>query len=372
MKKWMLSISVVALFLSGCVQQKSSSEEEVVQEDASSQEETSIVPSNRLSGENYRMILPYQPSEARGVITRQMANRVDIDEMEEGLRRLSTDSYSPEDYYFQEGQYFTEDRVNNWIDDLNPEVNLGADEETFRENPRYLSHVLEQNYLTQTEDGNVNLEGISIGLAMKSVYQFQTDTGEPYQYEDISESAMMEQATEIAQDIVNDIRENDEELSDVPIMIGIYREEEQASPVPGNFVAKTNVDGGSSSIDGWEDVEEENILFPSDEGQEKYYDDQELVTSFGNEIRDFFPNYVGMVGEGFYIDEELQKLRIDVPIEFYGKGEVIGFTQYVYGLIEDMFPNYYDIEVNITSSQKTESLLYRNAGEDEIQVHIYD
>lgn len=50
MKKWMLSISVVALFLSGCVQQQSSSEEEVVQEDASSQEETSIVPSNRLSG----------------------------------------------------------------------------------------------------------------------------------------------------------------------------------------------------------------------------------------------------------------------------------------------------------------------------------
>ncbi|MFD1416654.1 CamS family sex pheromone protein [Oceanobacillus jeddahense] len=370
MKKWIVSITVIALFLSGCVQQ-SSNEDEVVQ-DETGQAETSIVPSNKLSEENYRMILPYQPSEARGVITNQVANRVDIDEMEEGLRRLSKDVYDPEDYYFQEGQYFDSDRIYNWISELNPEVDMGADEETFRENPRYLTHVLEQNYLTQTEDGNVHLEGISIGLAMKSVYQFQTDVGEPYLYEEISESDMMEQATEIAEDIVSDIRENDEELSDVPIMIGIYREEEQSSPVPGNFVAQTNVAGGSSSIDGWEDVEEENILFPSDEGQEKYYDDQELVTNFANEISDFFPNYVGMVGEGFYIDEELQKLRIDIPIEFYGKGEVIGFTQYVYGLIEDMFPNYYDIEVNITSSQKNESLLYRNAGEDEIQVHIYD
>ncbi|MEK4300534.1 CamS family sex pheromone protein [Oceanobacillus sp. FSL W8-0428] len=370
MKKWIASIAVIALILSGCTQQ-SSDEEEVVQDDPE-QEETSIVPSNRLSGDNYRMILPYKPSEARGVITRQVANRVDIDEMEEGLRRLSKDYYNPDDYYFQEGQYFDSSRVTDWIDQLNPEVEKGSDEKTFRENPRYLTHVLEQNYLKSTEGGNANLEGISIGLAMKSVYEFQTDTGEPSQYEEISESEMMEQATEIAQSIVNDIRENDEELSDIPIMIAVYREEEKSSPVPGNFVAKTSVAGGSNSMDGWDDVEEENILFPSDEGQEKYYDDQERVTNFGNEIRKFFPNYVGMVGEGFYIDGELQKLRIDVPIEFYGKGEIIGFTQYVDGLIDDIFPNYYDIEINITSSQKTESLLYRNAGEDDIQVHIYD
>lgn len=371
MKKWIASIAVAALILSGCTQQRSSDEEEVVQDD-SAQEETSIVPGNRLSDENYRMILPYKPSEARGVITNQVANRVDIDEMEEGLRRLSKDVYDPEDYYFQEGQYFDSERIFNWIDELNPEVEKGSDEKTFRENPRYLSHILEQNYLTPTENSNVNLEGISIGLAMKSVYEFQTDAGEPSQYEEISESEMMEKATEISQSIVNDIRENDEELSDVPIMIAVYREAEQASPVPGNFVAKTNVAGGSNSLDGWDDVDEENILFPSDEGQEKYYDDQERVTNFGNEIRKFFPNYVGMVGEGFYIDGELQKLRIDIPIEFYGKGEIIGFTQYVHSLIEDTFPNYYDIEVNITSSQKTESLLYRNTGEDDIEVHIFD
>lgn len=126
MKKWIASIAVIALILSGCTQQ-SSDEEEVVQDDPE-QEETSIVPSNRLSGDNYRMILPYKPSEARGVITRQVANRVDIDEMEEGLRRLSKDYYNPDDYYFQEGQYFDSSRVTDWIDQLNPEVEKGSDE----------------------------------------------------------------------------------------------------------------------------------------------------------------------------------------------------------------------------------------------------
>lgn len=369
-KKLAFIIAAAILFLTGCMQQQQT-EEEVVQDD-SEEEETAIVPSHRLSNENYRMILPYKPSQARGVITRQVGNRVDIDEMEQGLRRLSMDVYDPQELYFQEGQYFDSNRVLSWIDELNPEVERGADEKTFRENPRYLSHVLEQNYLKQTEDGKVQLEGISIGLAMKSVYQFQTDVGEPYQYEDISKSEMMDAATEVAEDILADIRENDENLQDIPIMIAIYREEEQASPVPGNFVAKTNVPGGSNSIDGWDDIDEENILFPSEEGKKKYYDDQELVENFGKEIRDFFPNYVGMVGEGFYIEGNLQKLRIDIPIEFNGKAEVVGFTQYVYGVVQEMFANHYDIEVNITSSQKSESLLYREAGEEEIHVHIFD
>ena len=72
---------VLLLLLSGCLQNQNS-EEEVVQDDA--EQKTSIVPSYQLSGENYRMILPYKTSAARGAIVNQIANRVDIDEMEEG------------------------------------------------------------------------------------------------------------------------------------------------------------------------------------------------------------------------------------------------------------------------------------------------
>ncbi|MGC8074054.1 CamS family sex pheromone protein, partial [Salmonella enterica] len=83
----------------------------------------------------------------------------------------------------------------------------------------------------------------------------------------------------------------------------------------------------------------------------------------------YFPNFVGVVGEGFYIDEELKKLTLEIPLEFYGKSEVTGFTQYVYGLIKELFPNYYDLEVNIKSAEKMESFMYRKAGEEDIEVH---
>src|SRR5690625_2041841 len=319
------------------------------------------------------MIIPYSPSAARGVITNQVGNRLDIDELEEGLMRHSKDVFNPEEYLFQEGQNLTNSMVFDLIDGLNPDIDTeGLDPEEARElhedNPRYLSHILEQNFLQRRDDDSVELAGISIGIAMKSLYRFSVE-GNDYQ-EGISESEMLAQGEQIAQDILNSIREI-EGLENIPVMMAIYREADQASPIPGNFVTKTIVDGGSDSIGEWESIGEEYVLFPSDEGREKYFDDHEIVSSFGEEIAQFFPNYVGIIGEGFYIDEELQRLSIEVPLEFYGKAEVIGFTQFAYGLVQDMFANYFELEVKITSSDRVESIIYRPPDAESPTVHIF-
>ncbi|MBY7142680.1 CamS family sex pheromone protein [Virgibacillus sp. NKC19-3] len=367
MKKLSVLLVGTLLLITSCAPNIGNDDE--ISQDEESEEETAIVPSSQLTDESYRMILPYEPSAARGVTVNQIANRVDIDEMEEGLMRHSMQAYDPEDHYFQEGQYITEDMVLQWIDELNPDVDDDADKDVHEENPRYLSHILEQNYLVRGDEDSVHLDGISIGLALKSVYQFEADGAE--HTEDIPMDEMMEQGEEMAQSILEEMRQI-EGLENVPIMFGIYREEEQSSPVPGNFVAKTNVDGGDTTIGNWDSIDEETVLFPSEEGQEDYFDDHEIVTSFGNEIAEFFPNYTGIIGEGFYINEELQKLTIEIPLEFNAKAEVIGFTQYTNGLVQDMFADYYDLEINITSSNQMESLIYREAGEESPTVHIYD
>lgn len=373
MKRISIWLIIALLVLTGCAPNLNTNEneEEVLQNEESDNTETSIVPSNQLSDETYRVILPYEVSAARGVITNQMANRVDIDEMETGLRRHSKAVFSPSDHYFQEGQYITSEMALNWIDELNPVVEEGANEDTYRENPRYLSHILEQNYVVQREDNSVELAGISIGLALKSVYRFQTETGGPYYYEDIPLDEMMQQGSQIAQEVLDRLRQI-EGLENVPIVFALYREEEQSSPVPGNFVAETTISADGNSIEEWETVNEENILFPSAEGEEKYFEDHEIVTSFGNEIAQFFPNYIGVIGEGFYINEELQKLTLEIPIEFYGKAEVIGFTQYAVGLVQDMFANYYDLEIKVMTGENVESVIFREAGAEEPSVHIFD
>lgn len=378
--------------------------------------EISIVPSYKLSEENYKIILPFRPSEARGVITRQVANRLDIDEMEAGLRRHSTEVFDPEKYYFDEGQYLSGDTVYNWLerrlteeqleaevdkqitqrkndglsvnDDvvaqirrnlqlgLNPPLKSlkDADTEEIKEahedSPRYVSHILEQNFLQRVDDDqSAELVGVSIGIAMKSVYRYQTEVGGPNYYHTISNKEMLAEGKEIAQTILERLR-NMEDLQSVPIMIALYREEEQSSPVPGNFVAKTVVQASDMLIGDWEEIDEEYVLFPSEYARSNYSDTHEVLRTFGGKISQYFPNYVGYIGEGFYIDGNLEKLTIEVPIEFHGSSEVLGFTQYMYGIIKNLFTGNYDLEVKITSSNKLESIIYKEANDDEPTVHI--
>ncbi|QTM98229.1 CamS family sex pheromone protein [Sediminibacillus dalangtanensis] len=360
----------VLLAMAGCAPSFDNDEEIIEENQDDTSQETAIIPSYNVTEEEYKVILPYKVSKARGVIVGQIANRLDIGELEEGLRRHSKQSFDPDKFYFQEGQKIDEDTVLTWIDELNPEDEEDWDEKVYRNNPRYLSHILEQDYLQKTGENTVELGGMSIGIALKSNYRFQTEPGGPYYYEDISEKEMLREGKKIAQQILERVR-GMEDMPDVPIMIALYREEGRNALVPGEFVAKTSVSANSSSIGDWESIDEENVLFPSDDAKENYSEESDRMKTFEQDVAEYFPNYTGVIGKGFYIDDELKKLRIEIPIEFQGKAEVVGFTQYVYGLAMETFENYYDLEINIKSNQRQESLITRDAGEDEPEVHIY-
>ena len=79
-----------------------------------------------------------------------------------------------------------------------------------------------------------------------------------------------------------------------------------------------------------------------------------------------------VIGRAFYMDDQLQSLNIDIPIQFYGNSEAIGFTQYVAGLVMERFPKYIAVQVSITSVNGPEALIVREANQDEPTVHIYE
>lgn len=407
LKKLAILLTGALLFMASC--SPNVSEDEVVKkEDETANQQTFIVPSYQLSKENYKMILPYEPSAARGLIVNRVTNRLDIDEMEEGLRRHSKEYFDPSTYYFQAGQKLSADTVSQWLgrevtdeqlknkvdakihqlkDDkmtvnkdkiiasykggLNPPLQDNPTEDDYRNNPWYLSHILEQNFLKKNKNKKVELAGMSIGLALNSEYQFQAVDNGPTLYEDIGKEEMLKHGKEMAQTILKRIRKMDG-LEDIPIMFALYREVDEGSPVPGNYVAKAMVKGGKMSIGDWDKIDEKYILFPSDDAkQDPYYEDAQLIAGFTNEVEKFFPNYIGVIGKGFYINDEMKRLTLDIPIEFYGKGEVIGFSQYVYGLVKEMLPDHFDLEIKVSSTKKLESLIYRGAGVKDPTVHIF-
>lgn len=413
MKKITILFFGLLLILSSCSPSIGDDEDEneVLQEEKDNQkQETSLVPGNEISKTDYQTPVPYKTSAARGKITQQLGNRQDIDEMEEGLRRHSKSFFNPEEYLFEEGQYLDEDTVDEWLGRKLTEKQLNKKKEEYRdehdmdedeevsdsdveednkglspgiesvlseddaddlkeedgETPKLLSHIQEQNFLERKDDDTTELAGVSIGLSLKSVYQKEDGS-----LHNISEKDIKKQGEKIAEKVVERIRDI-EDLGDVPVMIAMYREESEDSPVSGNYIAKTEVDGGDMSIDDWEDIDEEYVLFPSDDAKDNHFEEHQVIEDLGEEIADYFPNYVGVIGEGFYKDDELEKLHLELPLDFYGKGEVIAFTQYVYDLIEDMFPSGYNLEVEITSSDELESMIYQEPDDEEPTVHIFD
>lgn len=378
---------LLMVLLAGCAPDFSSSDQEEVIDETLPEDggqETAIIPNYSVSESEYQVLLPYRLSQSRGVTTNQVSNRLDITVLENDLRRHSTTVFDPDSYFFQEGQQIEYNELFDWLEresdsselGLNPPVDIDEDTSTDdiiemeRENPRYLSHILEQNYLIRTDDNAVQLAGISLGIAMKSNYRFQTEVGGPFYYEDISENEMLSEAADITEEVVSRLRAKDG-MQEIPIMVGIYREAPRDGLVPGNFVAKTTIEGGSQNVDNWESIDESYILFPSSEAQDIDPNLSSTVDEFKSEIANYFPNYVGVIGEGFYQDGQIRRLVLDIPIEFYGQAEVTGFTQYVYGLIMDSFQSHYDIEVNIKSNDRQESLIVREAEAEEPFVHIY-
>ncbi|WP_026573552.1 CamS family sex pheromone protein [Bacillus sp. UNC438CL73TsuS30] len=381
MKKLLLLVFSFVLLLSGC-SLNFQKQDEVVQ----TKEKTkgkAIIPKYNISDKYYRTILPFEPGEARGMIVGNLNTRYDIDEFETGLMRIAQNTFDTDQYYFREGQEIKRDTVRLWLNrkftknqlknqGLKPSENIGLNPlDTGKgETPIYLAHILEHDYLTKTDKGTVKLGGITIGLALNSIYYYQTVQYGPTYEKKIDYSKMKSEGEQIAAEVLKRIRSM-KKLGNIPVTIALFETQSKSSVVPGNFFAYTNVDAGSSSIDGWEKVNEKYFLFPSTDAQDKHRDDLTAFLNFKQDVEEYFPNYNGVIGRAFYVGDQLQELKISIPIQFYGKMEAVGFTQYVTGLVMDRFPKYISVSVSVTSVDGPEALIVKKANETEPFVHIY-
>lgn len=370
----LLIIFLSMLLLSGCVP-RFDPEDEVIQEENNQTEEKAIIPRFQISESYYRTISPYKPSEARGLIIREMNTRLDSDEMEEGLLRIAQQTFPTDRFFYQDGQYLDKSTVEKWLkrydetknpEGLNPPASPSDDEGEGEETPIYLAHILEQNYLVKTDDDKVRLGGVAIGLAMNSVYY--PNSGNEQEVK-ISDSEIEQQGKQMAQEIVSRMRLM-QGLETVPITIGLFKQQSRTSVIPGNYFAWGTVEEGKSQIE-WEEMNERYVLFPSSDAQKYNREDYDRFVNFQENVQSYFPNYNGIVGTGFYMSDELRELKIDVNMEFYGKSEVIGLAQYIGGLLMETFSPDIIVEVRIQSISGPEALILKKPNMEEPFVHIY-
>lgn len=374
--RW-IPVALTLVMLAGCTSPLSKDSKEVVSSNKSG-EETTIIPNTTTDGQYYRTLLPYKESPSRGLIVSNVYSKYDVKEVENGLTRISRKTYDPDDYFFQEGQYLDSDTVSSWLarsnqtdDGLNPSDKGLSAKEKAKKAPIYLSHIVEQDYLTQSGKNKVKLSGISIGLALNSIYYYQKESyGATYE-EPISDADLLSNGKKMAAEIVKRMRKI-EGLANVPITVGLFKQSARGDIVPGTYITYGEVNESKKSVSKWNNIDEQYVLFPMTNPTDVYKQVNDNFNTFKTNIDSYFANSANIIGTGFYIDDKVNSLKIEMPIKFYGSSEITGFTQYASSEVLKQFPKSMKIEVSITSVNGPEALIVKERNDTETTIHLYN
>ena len=205
MKRTIFLLMSILLLLTACGdghKQTSSDKEQSEHKDNHNKNQVKqIATDKKVQGDNYRTILPFKESQARGLLQDNMANGYNGEDFESGLLELSKEIFPTNKYLYQDGQYLDKKTINAYLDPkytkkeidkmsekekksknanenlgLNPSHNGETDEEKIAENsPAYLSNILEQDFYGNSDSKGKNIKGMTIGLAMNSVYYYKKE-----------------------------------------------------------------------------------------------------------------------------------------------------------------------------------------------------
>jgi len=355
-----------------------------------------IATDKNVQGDNYRTILPFKESQARGLLQDNMANSYNGEDFESGLLTLSKEVFPTNKYLYQDGQYLDKKTINAYLNPkytkkeidkmsenekkskkanenlgLNPSHNGETDEEKIaKQSPAYLSNILEQDFYGNNDSKAKNIKGMTIGLAMNSVYYYQKEKdGETYSKK-LDDKEIEKQGKQMASEMLSRLRENSD-LKDIPIHFAIYKQSGQDSITPGEFIAGATADDGKTKINEWDAIKEKSALLPSSTAEDYNETLNNNFKQFNDNLQSYFSNFTQAVGKVKFINKKPKQLTVDLPIDYYGQAETIGITQYVTEQAEKYFDNIDEYEIRIKDGNTPRALISKSKDDREPQVHIY-
>lgn len=355
-----------ALLLSGCSMKIPMGEEEATPtgEETAAEGVTQTIEAR---DSYYQMVIPFKAAAARGLAQRQVSSSLELEEVELGLMRHSTDAFDPDKFAYQEGQLLNAEDVstllgrkggsNEGLTPLNPAYADGKAEveddkfvDANKKSPLYLASIVEQNYMTKADSG-YQLGGVSFALILNREYVFQAPNYGPTYTVKLDQKKVIAEGERMANELVAQLRKR-EDFKDLNVNVALYMKSTQGSPTPGNYIksAFVGTDDQVASSD-WKAIDEKYYYFPSATATNDVREDAQKFTLFSDRIADLFPDYSGMIGKGFYQNGDLSRLEIDIPIQFYSRAELVGFTQHVVGLLENRweYSRNVPVRINVTS-----------------------
>ncbi|AYU55623.1 CamS family sex pheromone protein [Staphylococcus debuckii] len=398
MKRTFVLLISLLLILTACgnknEQDKSEKNESSQKTDSNNVKQ--IATDKDVQGDNYRTILPFKESQARGLLQQNMASGYNGEDFEDGLLKQSKEVFPTDKYLYQDGQYLDKDTINSYLepkytkseidkmsaDDkedknanenlgLNPSHNGEKDEKKIAEkSPAYLSNILEQDFYGNRDTEGKKIKGMTIGLAMNSVYYYQKEKdGETFSKK-LDKAKVEKEGKRMSDEILSRLREN-KALKDIPIHFAIYLQSGEDEIIPGEFVAGATADEGQTRINDWKSIDEKTVLLPSQEAGDLDESLNNNFKQFNDNLQSYFTNFTQAVGKAKFVNKKPQQVSIDLPIDYYGKAELTGITQYVTEQAEKYFSSIDEYEIHIKDGNNARALITKTKDDKKPQVHIY-
>ncbi|PZJ48413.1 hypothetical protein C7P87_09950 [Staphylococcus aureus] len=362
----------------------------------SSNQVKEIATDKNVQGDNYRTLLPFKESQARGLLQDNMANSYNGGDFEDGLLNLSKEVFPTDKYLYQDGQFLDKKTINAYLNPkytkreidkmsekdkkdkkanenlgLNPSHEGETDPEKIAEKSRaYLSNILEQDFYGGGDTKGKNIKGMTIGLAMNSVYYYKKEKDGPTFSKKLDDSEVKKQGKQMASEILSRLRENDD-LKDIPIHFAIYKQSSEDSITPGEFITQATAEKSQTKLNEWHNINEKSALLPSSTAADYDENLNNNFKQFNDNLQSYFSNFTQAVGKVKFVDKKPQRLVVDLPIDYYGQAETIGITQYVTEQANKYFDKIDNYEIRIKDGNQPRALISKTKDDKEPQVHIY-
>ncbi|UED81720.1 CamS family sex pheromone protein [Lysinibacillus sp. CD3-6] len=330
--------------------------------------------------ETFEIQQPAKMNVARGLIVSNMNNTININEIEKGLMNLSVNYFSPNSFYMQEGQYLDKNMINQWLArkteeglGLNPPIknSTGNVLEDEKQNPLFLSHILEQNYINKKSG---KIEGMSLAISLNEYYDIRVSDDKGLIYTDQVKvdntdddvNDVKNYGKKIAETIVKNIR-NHEAMPNVPIYLTLYQESNKNDILPGIFLAETFIGESKDRIDKWTEIDKKDYTFPSDALYSLDQDTYNKLLSFKEEIQKNFKHLNPKAfGKLRYEDGKLADIKIEVHAPLINDTELIALLQFISTKLNAILFDYVPVTIRIIDQKQDVGIILWDPAEKQI------
>lgn len=309
---------------------------------------------------DYAVLIPFESSPIRDYHGTYLG-RPDFMEVGSRLIDKSQTYFDPQDFYLSEGQVLTPTLLGKLVKRESSDNPYGLNPPSGSSFPTgeaditlpdavIVADIVEIDFY-QGDSANPSLAGISFAIILN-----QTHTLEDGAQVDVTTDRLTSYGSDMGRKLERYIRTLTD-LEDIPLYITLYSTESMDSTLPGHFIGEGYFDGRSGQFS----VNTENwVLFPSTQAtiQDPVIDAAFLV--FRGKIQDFIPEVIGVIGEGRYVENDLDFLRLTLTIQAKTYTEVHALIQYVAALLEGFEQKNYVMIVKINSISETLALIQRD------------